>query len=98
MDPRAIARASLDAGRNVSLLVVALGVLVAVAIAFIAGTAAGAMSLAALLAVCAVVRGVVRGPGPAALVVRRRAVDVSVLAALAVGLVIFVQLLPPAAR
>jgi hypothetical protein len=98
LDPRAIARASLDAGRNVSLLLVALGVLLAVVVAWLAGTTAGVLTLAALLAVCAVVRGVVRGPGPAALVVRRRSVDVTTLAALALALAVLSQLLPPSAR
>ncbi|HEY0185906.1 MAG TPA: DUF3017 domain-containing protein [Cellulomonas sp.] len=97
LDPRAIARASLDAGRNASLWVVAVGVLASVAVAVAFGTPAGVLTMAALLACSAVVRGVVRGPGPAALVVRRRAVDVTILAGLALALVVLVQLLPPSA-
>ncbi len=97
LDPRAIARASLDAGRNASLWVVALGVLASVAVAVAFGTPAGVRTLAALLACAAVVRGVVRGPGPTALVVRRRSVDVTFLAGLAVVLVVLVQLLPSSA-
>lgn len=94
LDPRAIAPDSLDAGRNVSLWVVAAGVVLSVAVALIADATAGASLFAFVLACCAVVRGVVRGPGPVALVVRRRAVDVTVLAGLAVTIGVLAQILP----
>jgi hypothetical protein len=55
------------------------------------------LTLAGVLAVCAVVRGVVRGKGPSALVVRRRSVDVTVLAGLALALAVLSQILPPSA-
>jgi hypothetical protein len=97
LDPRAIARASLDAGRNASLWLVALGVLASTLVAVIAGTPTGVLTLAGVLAVCAVVRGVVRGKGPSALVVRRRSVDVTVLAGLALALAVLSQILPPSA-
>lgn len=93
LDPRAIARASLDADRNWSLWVVSLAVLLAVALAVVAGTSVGALVLAVFLACCAVVRGVVRG-GPAALVVRSRATDVTVLAGLAVTIAVLSQVVP----
>ncbi|QZN84972.1 hypothetical protein [Cellulomonas sp. C5510] len=93
LDPRAIARASLDADRNWSLWVISLAVVLSVSLAVVAGTAVGALALAAFLACCAVVRGVVRG-GPAALVVRSRATDVTVLAGLAVTIAVLSQVVP----
>ncbi|GIG26281.1 DUF3017 domain-containing protein [Cellulomonas denverensis] len=94
LDPREIARASLEAGRNASLWTVAGAVLACVAAALVWGPALGATLFAALLAVCAVVRAVVRGPGPAVLVVRKRAVDVLVLSVLALGIGALAQILP----
>ncbi len=96
LDPRAIARASLAAGRNASLWVVAVGVLVATVVAFAVDTPTGALVLAALLAVSAVVRLAVRGPGPAALVVRRRSVDAGTLLVLAIGVGVLSQIVPSA--
>jgi len=93
LDPRAIARASLAADRNWSLWVIAGAVLFCVALALAAGTPAGALALAGFLACCAVVRAVVRR-APAALVVRRRAVDVAVLAGLAVTIGVLSQIVP----
>ncbi|WHP17071.1 DUF3017 domain-containing protein [Cellulomonas sp. ES6] len=93
LDPRAIARASLDADRNWSLWVISLAVVLVVSLAVAAGTPVGALVLAAFLACCAVVRGVVRG-GPAALVVRSRATDVTVLAGLAVSIAVLSQVVP----
>ena len=93
LDPRAIARASLAADRNWSLWVIAGAVLFCVALALAAGTPAGALALACFLACCAVVRAVVRR-APAALVVRRRAVDVAVLAGLAVTIGVLSQIVP----
>jgi len=93
LDPRAIARASLAADRNWSLWVIAGAVLFCVALALAAGTPTGALALAGFLACCAVVRAVVRR-APAALVVRRRAVDVAVLAGLAVTIGVLSQIVP----
>lgn len=93
LDPRAIARASLDADRNWSLWVITLAVVLSVAVAAAAGTPVGALVLAAFLACCAVVRAVVRG-GPAALVVRSRVTDVTVLAGLAVTIGVLSQVVP----
>ena len=86
LDPRAIARASLAAGRNASLWVVALGVVAATAVALWRGAPAGALVLAALLSGGAVARAVWRSPGPVAFTVRSRSVDVTVLLLLAGGL------------
>jgi len=94
LDPRAIARASLAAGRNSSLWWVTAGVAVAVAVAVLAGTAAGALVLAGLLAVGAVVRAATPLPGPAALVARGRPLDVLLLFVLAFALAILSQLIP----
>ncbi|WP_346016347.1 DUF3017 domain-containing protein [Cellulomonas endometrii] len=63
------------------------------AVALVAGTPTGALVLAVFLACCAVVRGVVRG-GPAALVVRSRAVDVAALAGLALAIGVLSQVVP----
>jgi hypothetical protein len=94
LDPREIARASLEAGRNASLWIVAGAVLACVAVALVWGPGFGASLFALLLAGCAVVRAVVRGPGPAVLVVRRRAVDVVTLAFLSVSIGALAQILP----
>lgn len=93
LDPRAIARASLAADRNWSLWVIAGAVLFCVALALAAGTPTGALALACFLACCAVVRAVVRR-APAALVVRRRAVDVATLAGLALAIGVLSQIVP----
>ena len=86
LDPRAIARASLAAGRNASLWWVSGGIAVAIAVSLLIGTRVGSLVLAAVVAACAVVRWTSPAPGPVALSVRARWIDVSVLAALAVGL------------
>lgn len=93
LDPRAIARASLAADRNWSLWVIAGAVLFCVALSLAAGTPTGALALACFLACCAVVRAVVR-KSPAALVVRRRAVDVTGLAGLALAIGVLSQVVP----
>lgn len=93
LDPRAIARASLDADRNWSLWIILAAVLFSVALSVAAGASTGALVLAAFLACCAVVRGVVRG-GPAALVVRSRVTDVTILGGLALTIGILSQIVP----
>ncbi|MFF1528239.1 DUF3017 domain-containing protein [Cellulomonas sp. NPDC058312] len=97
LDPRAIARASLAADRNWSLWVILGAVLGSVGLALLAGTSVGALALAAFLVCCAVVRGVVRG-GPAALVVRSRVTDVTVLAGLALAIGVLSQIVPTIVR
>ncbi|HUX70103.1 MAG TPA: DUF3017 domain-containing protein [Cellulomonadaceae bacterium] len=93
-DPRAIARASLIAGRNASLWWVCAGVAVVVLLSIFASAWAGATTMALLLAVGAVVRFLVPSPGPAAFTVRSRTVDVTVLLLLAVGVGVLAQLIP----
>ena len=94
LDPRAIARASLAAGRNASLWWVTAGIVVAVVVSLVVGTRAGSAVLAALVAACAVVRGVLAEPGPVALSVRARRIDVTVLLLLAAGLTALTVFLP----
>ncbi|AEI11449.1 DUF3017 domain-containing protein [Cellulomonas gilvus] len=97
LDPRAIARASLQASRNASLWWTATGVVLTCVVALVAGTAAGAVTLAAVLGGGAVVRAVRPSPGPVALAVRAKVIDVTVLALLAVALVVLALLLPTVA-
>ncbi|WP_186811490.1 DUF3017 domain-containing protein [Cellulomonas persica] len=94
LDPRAIARASLQASRNASLWWTCGGVVVACVVALVAGTAAGAWVLSTLLAAAAAVRAVRPAPGPVALAVRSRAVDVTILCFLAVSIAVLAALLP----
>ena len=94
LDPRAIARASLDAARNVSLWWTSSGIVVAMVVALVAGTRVGALVLAGVALSGAVVRAVQPSPGPVALSVRAKALDVVVLAAFGIGLAVLAQLLP----
>lgn len=94
LDPRAIARASLAAGRNASLFWTLGGVSAAVAAAFLAGAAAGAYVLAALLVVFAVVRAVLPSPGPAAVTVRAKGLDLAVLLLAAAALTTLASVAP----
>lgn len=94
LDPRVIARASLDAARNASLWWSSSGIVVATLVALVVGTRAGAFVLAAVALACAVVRGVLPSPGPVALSVRAKAIDVAVLVLLGVGLAVLAQILP----
>lgn len=93
LDPRAIARASLAAGRNASLWWVSAGILVAVVVSLVVGTRAGSVVLAAMVTACAIVRWVAPVP-PVVLSVRSRWLDVSVLFALAFGLGGLAAILP----
>lgn len=95
LDPRAIARASLDAARNVSLWWTSSGIVVATVVALVAGTRAGAFVLAGVVLVCAVVRAVLPSPGPVAITVRAKALDVAVLVLLGAGLAVLAQILHP---
>ena len=94
LDPRAIARASLDAARNVSLWWTSSGIVVAILVALVVGTRAGAFVLAGVALVCAVVRAVLPSPGPVAISVRAKALDVAVLVLLGAGLAVLAQILP----
>ena len=93
-DPRAIARASLDAGRNVSLWWTSAGVVVALVVSLVVGTRAGAYTLAGVLVACAVARLLLPSPGPLAISVRARWIDVTILGVLAASIGLLAQLLP----
>jgi len=94
LDPRAIGRASLAAGRNASLWWVLAGLAVVLVVAMVAGTRAGAWTLAGALAAAAVARGALPSPGPVALSVRSKPIDMTMLAGFAVALGALAQLLP----
>lgn len=96
LDPRAIARASLAAGRNVSLFWTVGGVAVSVGAAFLCGVAVGACTLALLLVVVAVARAVLPSPGPAAIGVRSKGLDLAMLLLSAVALVVLALAAPTA--
>ena len=94
LDPRAIARASLDAARNVSLWWTSSGIVVAVVVALVVGTRAGAFVLAGATLVGALVRAVLPSPGPVALSVRAKVIDVAVLVLLGASVAVLAQILP----
>lgn len=85
LDPRAIARASLAAGRNTSLFWTVGGVAASLGATFVWGAVVGATALALLLVVLAVVRVVLPSPGPAGIGVRAKGLDVAMLLAAAVA-------------
>jgi hypothetical protein len=74
--------------RDASYWVVAAGVVIAVVVGLLADARVGAYALAVVLAVATAVRGMRPEPGPAALGVRSRWLDVSVLGALALALAV----------
>jgi hypothetical protein len=94
LDPRAIARRSLQASRNASLWWTSAGVVVATVVALVVGTQAGALTLAGVTAVCAVLRAVLPSPGPVAIGVRSKLVDVALLSFFTVVLVGLAVILP----
>jgi hypothetical protein len=85
------------ARRNGSLWGVAGGIVLAVLVGMVSDARYGAYTLAGVLVVGAVVRAVRPEPGPAALGVRRRLVDVAVLTTLAVALAVLAAIVPGAA-
>ncbi|MGY4643297.1 DUF3017 domain-containing protein [Cellulomonas sp. URHB0016] len=94
LDPRSIARASLQASRNASLWWTSAGIVLAVVVAMLVGTRAGAFTLSAVTVACAAVRAVRPSPGPVALSVRSRPFDVLVLLTFAAGIAFLAQVLP----
>lgn len=93
VEARAAARASLAAGRSLSLWWVCTGIAVVVLVTLTAGATPGGLTLAGLLAASALARAVLR-PGPVALTVRSRTLDTAVLASLALGVGLLAQLIP----
>ncbi|MBD7918422.1 DUF3017 domain-containing protein [Cellulomonas sp. Sa3CUA2] len=96
LDPRSIARASLAAGRNRSLWWTMSGIVVSVGVAFLTDAVVGSYVLALLLVASAVVRAVTPAPGPVAVSVRSKPLDVAVLATGALALAVLASVLPPA--
>ncbi len=80
--------------RDASYWVVAAGIAVAVVVGLVADARVAAYVLAGVLAAAAGIRAVRPEPGPAAIGVRRRWLDVSVLGALAVALAVLAAIVP----
>lgn len=93
-DVRATARASLAAGRTPSLWWTCAGLAVSLALTLTWGVPVGGLALAAGLAAAGIARAVMPAPGPVAFTVRSRALDVSILLLLAVGVGVLSQLIP----
>jgi hypothetical protein len=94
VDPRAIAKSSLIAGRNASLWWVCAGIVAAVLLAIIFSVRVGASALAVLLVLGAVARAVAPAPGPAAFVIRSKSLDVAMLLILGIAVGVLAQLIP----
>jgi len=94
LDPRSIARASLAAGSNRSLWWTTSGIVASVLVAYLADAVAGTYVLALVMLVAAVARAVARQPGPVAVSVRSKPLDVAVLLAGAAALVVLASVLP----
>lgn len=94
LDPRTIARASLAAGRNRSLWWTMSGVTAAVAVAYVTDAVVATYVLAAVLVVGAILRAVSGDPGPAAVTVRSRPLDVATLLGAATALAVLASVLP----
>ena len=80
---------------RLSLWLVGAGVVASVAIGLAVSTRAGSDVLAGLLALSAVLRATLPAPGPEALAVRSRWIDVTVLGGLAAAVAVLAQVLPP---
>ncbi len=80
--------------RDGSYWVVTAGLVATVVVGLVTDARVGSFVLAGVLAVAAVVRAAVPDPGPVALVVRRRWLDVTLLVALAVAVAILAAIVP----
>ncbi|MGV8965739.1 MAG: DUF3017 domain-containing protein [Cellulomonas sp.] len=94
LDARATARASLAAGRSPTLWWTTGGIAVSVVLVLLWGVPVGMLALALMLAVAGVVRAVLPPPGAAALTVRSRGLDVTILLGLAISIGILSQIIP----
>ncbi|WP_407341500.1 DUF3017 domain-containing protein [Pengzhenrongella phosphoraccumulans] len=94
LDARAAARASLAAGRSPTLWWTTGGIAVSVALVLVRGVPVGALALALMLAAAGVVRAILPPPGAAALTVRSRTLDVTILFGLAIGIGVLSQIIP----
>ena len=80
--------------RDGSLWAVAAGLAATVAVGLLVDARTGAYVLAGVLAIGALVRAVAPSPGPVALAVRARWLDVTVLTALAAGVATLAAIVP----
>lgn len=94
LDARAAARASLAAGRSPTLWWTSGGIVVSVTLVLVWGVPVGALALALMLALAGAARALLPAPGAAALTVRSRVLDVSILFGLAIGIGILSQIIP----
>jgi uncharacterized protein YceK len=94
LDPRAIARASLLASNNASLWWVSSGVVLATVLAVVVGAPVGVLALAAVTGCGAVVRLVRPSPGPVAVSVRAKWLDVAMLTTATLALAALAVWLP----
>ena len=94
LDARAAARASLAAGRSPTLWWTSAGIGLSVVLVLVWGVPVGALALALMLAAAGVVRALLPPPGLAALTVRSRALDVTILLGLAIGIGVLSQIIP----
>lgn len=94
LDARAAARASLAAGRSPTLWWTSGGIAASLVLVFVWGVPVGALALALMLAGAGVVRAILPPPGAAALTVRSRALDVTILFGLAISIGILSQIIP----
>ena len=94
LDARAAARESLAAGRSPTLWWTSGGIALSVALILVRGVPVGALALALMLAVAGVARALLPAPGAAALTVRSRALDVTILFGLAICIGILSQIIP----
>lgn len=97
LDPRSIRPATLEAGRNASLWWVSAGIVAAMVVSLVVGPAAGVWALAGVVVAGAVARAVRPHPGPAAVAVRSKALDLTILLTLAAALTLLGILLPTGA-
>lgn len=94
LDPRAIARASLQAGRNASLWWSSAGVAVSAALSVLWSPRLGPVALALVLLAGAVLRAVSPPPGPVAFSPRARWIDLVTLTGFAVVLLGLTWIVP----
>ena len=80
--------------RDGSYWVVAAGLVATVAVGLATDARVGSFVLAGVLVVAAVVRAAAPDPGPVALVVRRRWLDVTLLVALAIAVAVLAAVVP----
>jgi hypothetical protein len=94
LDARAAARASLAAGRSPTLWWTSGGLVVSVLLVLTRGVPVGALALALMLAIGGIARAVLPVPGAAALTVRSRTLDTTVMLTLAIGIGVLSQIIP----